>query len=520
MPPCPLRQLRGSCRRAVRRHARRARRGGGRSALRQALHGPSGPVPPAALRPFPDRLPRARRDGPGRRARPSRAPSGSSCWPALLAYALALLLPFANLLWARVIKLFLLGNGRRSSVKPGVYPKWSRVHLRVWCSERLAHSVLSPLGTVIRSAPLLAWALRRLGATVGDNLQCSHDVEFAGPLDLLSIGDDVAIQAGAHVSTCRWVGQELHVGPVHLGSGCKIGMRAGVANDVTVGRGSWITPLTPVLDDVGEEEMWEGAPARRVGRCTELRRTASSCRYRAAVLAPGGAQRPDAARTGRLPLRSCPTAAVAWGTATFFFAGEAQRASLLFEAAPLPDLVWHVGLYAFVTSWITVVLVSVLGCVFLRFTPASSGLYPARGLRGALLLYRMRKLNQIQRLWTWTLTGQYLRALAGVRFTRVGASECDLMVNLVPELAARRLPGVLVQRLVHQHARPGGPVPEAQPARHAGELLRQQQLRRGVRAAPHQFPPGSLDAGRTTSGSGARCGRGSACRSRWRETRP
>ena len=49
----------------------------------------------------------------------------------------------------------------------------------------------------------------------------------------------------------RWVGQELHVGPVRLESGCKIGMRAGVADHVTVGRGSWITPLTPVLGDVG-----------------------------------------------------------------------------------------------------------------------------------------------------------------------------------------------------------------------------------------------------------------------------
>ncbi len=77
-----------------------------------------------------------------------------------------------------------------------------------------------------------------------------------------------------------------------------------------------------------------------------------------------------------------------------------------------------------------------LGCLFIRCTSASPGLYPTRGLRAALLLYRVKKLNQIQRLWTWTLTGQYLRALAGVRFPRVGASECDLMINLVPELAS------------------------------------------------------------------------------------
>jgi len=53
-----------------------------------------------------------------------------------------------------------------------------------------------------------------------------------------------------------------------------------------------------------------------------------------------------------------------------------------------------------------------------------------------LLLYRQKKMNQIQHQWTWTITGQYLRALAGMRFPRLGASECDFMFNLVPELAS------------------------------------------------------------------------------------
>jgi hypothetical protein len=51
-------------------------------------------------------------------------------------------------------------------------------------------------------------------------------------------------------------------------------------------------------------------------------------------------------------------------------------------------------------------------------------------------MYRMNEMNRIQGLWTWTITGQYLRALAGVRFPRLGASECDVMFNLVPELAS------------------------------------------------------------------------------------
>ena len=162
---------------------------------------------------------------------------------------------------------------------PGMYPKWSKMHLRIWCIGRLEKMVLLPLATMYRSAPLMAFVLRQLGATVGKNLQCAHDADLSGPLDLISIEDDVAIQTGAYIQTTSWSGQYLHVGPVRLERGCKIGMRAAIANNVTVGRGTWITPFTPILTNVGEHEMWEGAPARLSGRCTELKRTAIACQY-------------------------------------------------------------------------------------------------------------------------------------------------------------------------------------------------------------------------------------------------
>jgi non-ribosomal peptide synthetase-like protein len=353
----------------------------------------------------------------------------------LLMYLLALALPFASILWVMVIKLFMGGDIYRNNVTPGVYPKWSRMHLRTWCIGRLERSVLRLQSTMFRSAPLMAYVLRRLGATVGDNLQCAHDAAFSGPFDLLSIEDDVAIQSGAYVSMSRWVGQELHVGPVHLESGCKIGMRAGIANHVTVGRGAWITPFTPILSDVGPEEMWEGAPARFAGRCTDLKRTANSCQYAHPFWFMETLN-----ILMQVFLEFCllvvPTAVVSWWAATLIPLRGAELAFEYFEVTPLREIVWNMGLYTFITTWGTIALTSVLGCVFLRCTPASPGLYPSRGLKGALLLYRVKKMNQIQRLWTWTITGQYLRALAGVRFPRLGASECDLMFNLVPELAS------------------------------------------------------------------------------------
>ena len=349
-------------------------------------------------------------------------------------YLVGLVMPFASLFWVMTIKFFLGGDAYRNSVTPGVYPKWSKMHLRIWCIGRLEQMVLRPLATMYRSAPLMAFALRQLGATVGKNLQCAHDAALSGPLDLISIGDDVAIQTGAYIQTTRWLGQYLHVGPVRLESGCKIGMRAAIANDVTVGRGTWITPFTPILTGVGAQEIWEGAPARLSGRCTELKRTAIACRYAHPIWLLETLN-----VLMQVFLSFClivaPTATILWFARDIISAEDADLAGEYFSVTPLFEIVWRVTLYTFITTWAAVVVTSVLSCLFIRWTAASPGLYPSRGLKGALLLYRMNRLNTIQRWWTWTVTGQYLRALAGMHFPRVGASECDVMFNLVPEAA-------------------------------------------------------------------------------------
>jgi non-ribosomal peptide synthetase-like protein len=352
----------------------------------------------------------------------------------LLLYLVSLVTPFLTLLWVMMLKLFIGGNCYKNNVTAGVYPKWSRMHLRIWCIGRLESLVLLTLAAMYRSAPLMAFVLRQLGARVGRNVQCAHDAQLSGPLDLISIDDDAAIQTGAYIAATRWSGQSLHVGPVRLERGCKVGMRAAVAHNVTVGRGSWITPFTPVLSNVGPHEIWEGAPGRLSGRCTELGRTAQSCHYASPVWL---------LESLNVLMQICisiclvvvPTAAIAWFATGLIPAGNAELAGEYFTTTPLFEIACQLALYAFLTTGLTVVVTSVLTCLLVRCTAARPGLYPARGLRGALLMYRMHLMNRIQMQWTWTITGQYLRALAGMRFPRYGGSECDLMFNLVPELA-------------------------------------------------------------------------------------
>ncbi|MFZ1044024.1 MAG: AMP-binding protein, partial [Pseudolabrys sp.] len=328
-----------------------------------------------------------------------------SLWAFIVAsffvYLGGLVVPLVSLPWVMMIKLFLGGDIYKNNVTPGVYPKWSKMHLRIWCIGRLENMVLVPLAAMYRSAPLRSFALRQLGATVGDNLQCAHDADLSGPLDLMSIEDDVAVQTGAYIQTTKWSGQHLHVGFVHLESGCKIGMRAAIANNVTVGRGTWVTPFTPILTNVGSQEMWEGAPARRSGRCTELKRTAIICQYAYPIWL---------LETLNFLMQIflsfwlivVPTAAIFWFSRALVPAGAAELSDEYFRVTPLFEIVWHLTLYAFIATWGAIVVTSLLGCLFIRWTAASPGLYPSRGLRGALLMYRMKRFNSIQRLWTWT----------------------------------------------------------------------------------------------------------------------
>ena len=350
-----------------------------------------------------------------------------------LAYLFALVTPFLGLLWVMMLKSFIGGHCYKNNVTPGVYPKWSRMHLRIWCIGRMENMVVVLMATMYRSAPLMSFALRQLGATVGHNLQYATNVNVSGPLDLITIEDDVAIQTGAYLHATRWSGQNLHVGPVRLESGCKIGMQAAITCNVAVGRGTWITPFTPILSDVGSHEMWEGSPARLTGRFIELKRTANICQYAYPIWL---------LETLNvlmqiflfLSLNVAPTTAIFLFVRGFTFAGRTELSDAYFKATPLLEIVWRLALDAFITTWVAIVVISLLQCLFIRFTAASPGIYPSHGLKGALLIYRMHMMNSIQRLWGWTITGQYMRALAGMRFSRVGASECDLMFNLIPEV--------------------------------------------------------------------------------------
>jgi hypothetical protein len=79
----------------------------------------------------------------------------------LFFFLLVLITPFVFLLWAMAIKYCMGGHIYKNNVTPGVYPKWSRMHLRIWCIARLETTVMTPFDALYRSAPTRAFMLRQ-----------------------------------------------------------------------------------------------------------------------------------------------------------------------------------------------------------------------------------------------------------------------------------------------------------------------------------------------------------------------
>ncbi|MCP3877490.1 MAG: AMP-binding protein, partial [Sulfitobacter sp.] len=229
---------------------------------------------------------------------------------AVVVFFFWLAVPFFNLVWVLALRRLLHWLFDSNTIEPGVYPKWSRMHFRVWWHEKLQSSVLRPMRTWLRSNAIYAWVLRQLGAGVGRDSHCSQDAEYRGPLFLLSIEDGVTVQANAQVASACWIDGALRVDGVRLGAGSTIGVRAVVGPGAGLGNNTWVTPLTPVLEDSHENDIRDEGD----GRCTGKRHRLARPRR---LLDPRPSALQESANIGmqlvlELSLTTLPGALVIW----------------------------------------------------------------------------------------------------------------------------------------------------------------------------------------------------------------
>ncbi len=187
-------------------------------------------------------------------------------WPTI--FTLALIGPILPWLWIPTSVGFTLLAKRVliGAYQPGSIPAWSGLYVRHWLLQRI--STIVPWG-VLQGTVWHASVLRLLGAKVGENVHLHRGVSFPlGGWDLLEIGDDVTLCQDAGVRPVEWHAGHLVLDRISIGQGCTVGVRAGLSPGATMGSGSALADHAwlPKGERAGKGELWDGIPAKAVGR--------------------------------------------------------------------------------------------------------------------------------------------------------------------------------------------------------------------------------------------------------------
>lgn len=104
------------------------------------------------------------------------------------------------------------------------------------------------------------------GVEIGDYAMCHAE-------ELVSIGNDSYIgpfcvmRDSLHTfygTDVHWRRTPLKVSPIRIGNGCYIGAHCYVMPGVTIGDAAVVIPGSVVTKDVGEAEIWGGAPSAQL----------------------------------------------------------------------------------------------------------------------------------------------------------------------------------------------------------------------------------------------------------------
>jgi non-ribosomal peptide synthetase-like protein len=155
----------------------------------------------------------------------------------------------------------LLVRAMSSGVRPGRYPLWGKVYLRVWALDLMLALSAIP---VLSGSPLFAPYLRILGAGVGRNVHVGTSIVSIPAL--IRIDDGASVGYG--VALRPWVVEDgcIVVQPIVIGANACIGSGTVLEPGATVSAGALIGEQSSVAHDqhIGPAEQWGGSPSARL----------------------------------------------------------------------------------------------------------------------------------------------------------------------------------------------------------------------------------------------------------------
>ena len=159
-------------------------------------------------------------------------------------------------MFAVVLKRVLIGRYR-----PIREPVWGGFYVRHWIVQQAVH--LIPW-RVLEGTEFYCMVLRLLGARIGQRVHIHRGVNLLrGGWDLLDIGDDVTLSRESFVRLVEYDDGQIVVGPVTIGAGCTLDVRAGLAPGSRMDPDAFLTAhayLSPGAT-VPRGECWSGVPA-------------------------------------------------------------------------------------------------------------------------------------------------------------------------------------------------------------------------------------------------------------------
>ncbi len=173
--------------------------------------------------------------------------------PLAVAFALVVSPPGRVLLAAGGARLLMRG------IRPGVYWRGGRVHLRLWAAERLVEELAADS---LASAGLLRGFARLLGARVDRGVDLHALPSVTG---FLHLGQGCSVEPEVDLKGWWIDGDELHLGTVRIGARARVGVRSTLGPDSSVGAGAEVGAGSTVLGEVADGMYASGAPARVVG---------------------------------------------------------------------------------------------------------------------------------------------------------------------------------------------------------------------------------------------------------------
>ncbi len=179
-------------------------------------------------------------------------------------WLLCILMPTAGLFikWILALVVVALKWLVMGRFQPTVKPLWCRY---VWLNEMvngLYEGVFAPTMADLLGSPFIVPFLRLLGMRIGRRTYIGS--LLFSEFDLVSIGDDTALNMGATVQTHLFEDRIMKSSHLQIGSGCSIGNMSVVLYDTVMAPESRLGPLSLLMkgEHLSTAGEWTGIPCR------------------------------------------------------------------------------------------------------------------------------------------------------------------------------------------------------------------------------------------------------------------